>query len=272
MDRLSNPELKRSIQSVFLFLSVVLLWHIYRYVVEVSHFLPELEWGKPLGYLFYLGFYILMFSMLVVFVKVVDRSSLQAIGLRKAERWRTFVGLGVLFAFAARFIEISRLLLAGGTLMLFGYPSPALMVFFTLNTLIIGLAEEGIFRGYIQRHLTHAYGFIPGLIATSVLFGAYHLNFFRVTLADAALSILSIAPSFGMFAGYFYHRTGENLLGPVALHMFYDLFGTIASIGVDVNSQPSTLVSFTGLLQWSALILALKVWMDRKEHLSLAKE
>jgi len=75
-----------------------------------------------------------------------------------------------------------------------------------------------------------------------------------------------------MFAGYFYHRTGENLLGPVALHMFYDLFGTIASIGVDVNSQPSTLVSFTGLLQWSALILALKVWMDRKEHLSLAKE
>ena len=243
-----------------LFLLTVLLWHTYRFVVEIYPISPHLEWGTPLGYFFYLGSYVLIFVALILFVKVIDQSSLSGIGLLKATRWRTYIMFGVLFAFLARFLEILIYLIFGGTLRLHEYPPSFIILFFILDTLIVGLAEEGVFRGYIQKHLTHNYGFIQALLVSSYLFKIYHVNFFSVNLSDMALTILGIAPSFGMFAGYFYYRTGENLLGPIMLHMFYDLFGTIVPLEVEMGNLPAG----AGILKWTILILTLKILADRK--------
>ncbi len=256
--------MKGLLRCLTLFLLTVLLWHIYRFVVEVSPVSPNLKWGTPLGYIFYLGFYVLIFATLVLFVRVIDRSSLNEIGLRKAPKWKAYVLLGVLFAFLARFSEILIYLLLGGTLRFYGYPSPFIIVFFIVDTLIVGLAEEGIYRGYIQKHLTHNHGFIPALLVSTILFKIYHVNFFSVNFSDVAIISLIIPfPSFGMFAGYLYYKTRENLLGPIVLHMFYDLFGTIIPIEVETANLPAGWISILGLLRWLILMFTLKILADR---------
>jgi len=174
---------------------------------------------------------------------------------------------GVLFAFLGRFMEVLSLLFAGGILTLSGYPSPFVTLFFIVDTLVVGLAEEGVFRGYIQRHLTHSYGFIPALLFSSILFKIYHVNFFKVTFSDLP-SLFFIVPSFGVFAAYFYYRAGENLLGPVMLHMFYDLFGTIVPLEAETIHVSAELLFLLRIFQWSILMLTLKILADRN-HLFL---
>jgi len=251
---------------LLIFLLAILLWHVYRFLVDVSPVFPYLKWGTPLGYVFYLGFYVLMFGMLILFVKVIDRSSLRETGLRKASRWKLYLILGALFAFLARFSEIFIYLILGGTIRLEEYSPPFIIIFFVIDTLMVGLAEEGVFRGYIQRHLAHNHGFIKALLVSTSLFHAYHVNFYRATFSDIALTILvgPFIPGFGMFAGYLYYKTGENLLGPVTLHMFYDLFGTIVPLGVETGSLPTGSVSLLRILQWSMMLLSVKILADRQ--------
>jgi len=127
----------------------------------------------------------------------------------------------------------------------------------------VGLAEEGVFRGYIQRRMTDLWKFLPALLFTSILFRVYHKNFFTASVSDVILTILAITPSFGIFAGYFYHKSRGNLLGPIALHMFYDLFGTIVPLGIDTTEVHPAVVIVSNDLAWSALIIALKLLTDR---------
>jgi len=262
MVKVSELRLRVLLKCLALFLLTVLLWHVYRFVAEVWR-VPYLEWGTPLGFVFYLGFYILIFAMLVIFVKVIDRSSLYEIGLRKAAKWRAHLILGILFGLLAGFLELLPFLLAGATPVLRPYPSPPIIGFMIVDTLIVGLAEEGVFRGYIQRHLTNNHGFILALLISSVLFKAYHLNFFTATLSDLA-SLLLVLPSFGMFAGYFYYKAGENLLGPIVLHMFYDLFGTIVPIELEMGNLPVTLISILRIIEWFMLMLTVRILADKK--------
>jgi len=92
-----NQGFQALLKCLSLFLLTTLSWHTYRLVAEVSPAFPYLRWGTSLGYVFYLGFYVLIFATVVLFVKVIDRSSLQAIGLGKVAGWRTYVILGILF-------------------------------------------------------------------------------------------------------------------------------------------------------------------------------
>ena len=242
---------------------VVLLWHIYRFIVEVSSVFPYLKWGTPLGYVFYLGFYVLVFAALFLFVKLIDRASLYEIGLWKATRWQAYIMLGIVFAFSARFLEVLSFLFAGARITVLPYPSLPIVLFFIVDTLFVGLAEEGVFRGYIQRHLTHNHGFIKALLVSSILFKMYHLNFFEASLSDLASSFL-VLPSFGLFAGYFYYKTEENLLGTIGFHMFYDLFGTIIPLEIQTGLLSTGMVSFLRILRWLLLMLTLKILADRK--------
>lgn len=87
-------------------------------------------------------------------------------------------------------------------------------------TLLTAFAGESIFRGYIQRNLTEAYGFYPALFISSFLFS---LHAFPLPLIGSfhLISELSTAMSLflmGAFLGFFFQRT-MNLVGPVTFYM-----------------------------------------------------
>jgi len=248
---------------ISIFLLSILIWHVYRFVVTFSPYKSYFMWETLQGKLFYLVFYILMFAILVFFVRYIDHSSLKNIGLSQSARWKRHIAIGVFFAFLARFLEIGFGAVVGGVVIVYAYSSFLVIVFFVVDTFFVGLSEEGVFRGYIQGKLTGIWRFLPALLFASILFHIYHTDFFTASMTDLILKVLAVAPSFSIFAGYMYYKTRGNLLGPVALHMFYDLFGTMVPIGIDVAGVHPVMVQVSRIFMWSILIIVFKLLVDK---------
>ena len=81
-----------------------------------------------------------------------------------------------------------------------------------LLSVMAGLGEELLFRGFIQRGLENWGSLTAGLVISSVLFGLAH----AMTKAYLLLGILA-----GFFFGGIYVMTG-NLLIPMITHAVYD--------------------------------------------------
>ena len=74
----------------------------------------------------------------------------------------------------------------------------------------VGLGEELLFRGIIQRDVEEVFGWKSGLLLSSLLFGIMHLTW-RST-PEVGFTFLA-----GMLLGYIYFRT-RSLVGPIAIH------------------------------------------------------
>lgn len=248
---------------IAIFLLTITIWHVYRFTVTFSAYKSYFTWGSPQGYFFYLSFYILMFAILVFFTRYIDHSPLKGLGLTKGTRWKAQIIVGICFAFLARFLQIGLGVLIGGVFVLGTFSDLFVVSFFIVDTFVVGLSEEGVFRGYIQRRLTNIWKFLPALLITASLFSIYHINFFTASISDLVSAGLALAPSFGIFAGYLYYKSQGKLLAPIASHMFYDLFGTIVPFGINTTGVQSILVSASNILVFSILIVIVKILADK---------
>ena len=89
---------------------------------------------------------------------------------------------------------------------------------------LVGPAEELLFRGVIQALLIDAVGVVPGLVGMSVLFGLYHYpnSVDSVESTDAnALGEMAVSGAGGVVLGVLYLITG-NLLVSIAERSIYD--------------------------------------------------
>lgn len=100
-------------------------------------------------------------------------------------------------------------------------------------TLLVGPAEELLFRGLIQPLLIDGVGTVAGLILMGVLFGLYHYpnvadSPFGIDLEGAAQ--LSLSGAGGVLLGVLYVHTG-NILVPILGHSLHDtiLFAYLSS-------------------------------------------
>jgi hypothetical protein len=82
--------------------------------------------------------------------------------------------------------------------------------------LVVGPAEELLFRGAIQGLLKRAWGPWPAIVGASALFGLLHYSVGSGTVAGALAYVL-IAFLLGTVLGVLYERTG-NLVVPVFAH------------------------------------------------------
>lgn len=86
--------------------------------------------------------------------------------------------------------------------------------------LLTGLASEIVFRGYILKNLTIAYGFLPALCISSIMFTLQKLPFPSLsTLSSIEIftSIISLLLA-GIFLGLLFQRT-KTLVCPVTFHV-----------------------------------------------------
>lgn len=91
-----------------------------------------------------------------------------------------------------------------------GLANPVLVVLPV--ALAISLAEETIFRGYIQMRLTWWMGFWPGLIASSAIFTLWHTPAWLNTLPTETIWILSgLTFVQGLVLGWLMRKTGMVL-------------------------------------------------------------
>ena len=76
--------------------------------------------------------------------------------------------------------------------------------------IFVGLAEELLFRGLIQRDMTNLFGWKWGLLGASLMFAVMHLTWRSIP----ELGFTFIA---GLILGYLYYRT-RSLTAPIVAH------------------------------------------------------
>jgi membrane protease YdiL (CAAX protease family) len=100
-------------------------------------------------------------------------------------------------------------------------------IFLTLlvTVLAIGVGEELLFRGYLQRIFETRYSFQNSALMSAFLFGLLH--FLLATTSRSIyymVAILFSALVIGLMLSYTYQQTGYNLIFPIAIHGFWDFF------------------------------------------------
>lgn len=223
------------LKSILLFLCVFV-------IAQIENWIPlSLRWQEWAVIGSMAGMYLVIFLCVYVFAKT-DKISLRKLGFRKVANWKSLMLAGGLVGFVAQ-LTILLLVAAVSSIYFFeylGYSIAApLHIFIPLLLIggpVAGIVEEAAFRGYIQRTLTARQGFIKALIITSALFAVTHITFYSIYLASVqgvlgtVLSyilintLLSLFP-LGIFLGYAYQKTRQNLICPICLHTINNVFG-----------------------------------------------
>lgn len=91
----------------------------------------------------------------------------------------------------------------------------------------VAIAEEALFRGYIQSTMARVRGETAGWIGASLLFGAAHIpNAFLLPEEDRAAYLLyglPIITAAGFYMGWLYRESDYSLAPSTAVHFWYDL-------------------------------------------------
>jgi membrane protease YdiL (CAAX protease family) len=89
-----------------------------------------------------------------------------------------------------------------------------------LSILLVGPAEEFLFRGAVQGRLRRAFGPVGAIVGASLLFGSIHALAVVGTLGATLVSV-GLISIVSLVLGYVYEKTG-NLVVPALVHGFYN--------------------------------------------------
>ena len=129
--------------------------------------------------------------------------------------------LGITLYLAVRLV-IDVLYFAFGLIPIRGYDLVAFLFAFPFATFAVGIAEEGLFRGYMQTKFSSITGPWKAILLQAVLFGLWHLvwHIKPLRLGDMAIHVAATF-LFGVLAGAYFRYT-RNLTSLVLLHGLWD--------------------------------------------------
>lgn len=119
-----------------------------------------------------------------------------------------------------------------------------------VSTLLVGIAEEFTYRGYILNRLEKSIGLKKALFYSSVLFGLLHsVNFIAGPSVIATLVQVVLTTAIGYVFGVMYLKTGRNLLLVALVHGVYDfLVFNMSHLAEINNSDKKALLTIPALL------------------------
>ena len=213
------------ITSVLLFLIAFALWQIYDYIL--LYISPPIL----LIYLLFLAIPAISLAIFVLFTKLT-KSTLGKQGYKKPTILKTSkcLLLSVVFILIYLFIYLFPGISTGSFHFIGISTDPILFTHRIASAILISLATESIFRGYIFRNLVRNQGFFTSLYASSILFGLYQISIrdlTGITFEGMVIYIFTrILPAFaaGLFLGFFFYKTGWSLLGPATFRMGFQYF------------------------------------------------
>jgi membrane protease YdiL (CAAX protease family) len=98
-------------------------------------------------------------------------------------------------------------------------------LFAAMQYLIVGFAEETLFRGYVQVRWVAALGWWPGFLLASAVMSLFHLPILllaeHLTLLNALVEVIKIMP-LSLLLGYSLQKNG-NIVAPAFIHLWLNL-------------------------------------------------
>jgi membrane protease YdiL (CAAX protease family) len=102
-------------------------------------------------------------------------------------------------------------------------------LFATLQYLIVGFAEETLFRGYAQTRWAAAWGWWPGFLLASVGMVLFHAPILllaeQLSFQDMLLEVLRMLP-LSLLLGLAMHKSG-NIAAPGIIHLWLNVIQTL---------------------------------------------
>jgi len=97
-----------------------------------------------------------------------------------------------------------------------GREQPRLLLYFVVVSLLfVAPGEELIFRGLVQGLVRRAYGVVPAVVLTALVFGLVH--WIALMGTGSRVAYLAIAAALGLVLGVVYEWS-ENLVVPILVH------------------------------------------------------
>lgn len=98
---------------------------------------------------------------------------------------------------------------------------------------VVPIAEETLFRGFLQRWLVQKMGRWKGIALASALFSLFHFSTVQgIDNIELLLSLFTLA----CFLGYIYERQG-TLWAPIALHSTFNAVSVLMIVGQEWSKQ-----------------------------------
>lgn len=149
---------------------------------------------------------------------------------------------------------------------LISLPAISITIFFTV--LGIGIGEEVIYRGYIQKLVQERYSFLQATLVSSCLFGLNHF-FLGAFLPDANIIYMitwaTTATIFGISMSYVVKLTDYNLIFAICIHAFWDTVYFILQIdSFNYTTLDNMIIEIIAQIIGSVLILFLSYYIYKK--------
>jgi membrane protease YdiL (CAAX protease family) len=174
----------------------------------------------PLGTASLEGTILFLTSVAALIMARIERRKFGVYGLPVRFAFRKDFWVGTLVGFAAISICLLGIFALHGFqlagLAIHGQTIITAVAAWSVAFVIVGLAEEFAFRGYLQFTLTTGMGFWPSAVLLSLLFGLAHAS----NPGESRLGLLSVV-FFGLLFSLFLRRTG-NLWWAVGFHAGWD--------------------------------------------------
>jgi len=247
-----------------LLILIYLVWFI-RY--------PTWRWFESVEQLFLMliSSYLAVLLLSMVFLKKEARKSLSQVF--KIHGYSTVIlGTVVAFLFQAIWLLISWGI--AGEFEFISFPSLKGYESYTVQSMFFGsilylafavfgaFAEEITFRGYIQSRIASRYGCAVGIFTASLFFSLEHIHIFEISWVERFFQTQFVYVfCFGIFVGYLFFKSREDIWGVFAFHAFANIFDVLLPIRVTfvvpLGNQFVTIMSFT------LMILLLRSWFSR---------
>ena len=118
-------------------------------------------------------------------------------------------------------------------------------------------AEEVAYRGYVQTRITSRYGYVAGIILSTLFFSFEHIHIFQTSwlIQFFQTQFLHIM-LFGIFGGYLFFRGKENIWCVFSFHVLINIF----SVSVPIIVTPAFQFAYhiAEIASFTAMILLLR--------------
>lgn len=175
--------------------------------------------------------FLAMILVVVWYGKIVDTDRLIRVAVPSGRNVGLIVG-GTLVLLGGQFLinrlfQLLNLSPGSNQAVLAGAGDPIyFLVMVPISLLVVGPAEELLFRGAVQGRLRESWGVWPAIIVATILFGLVHIPAVTGGIG-AQLSYALLAGILGVLLGYLYEYT-QNIVVPAVIHGGYN--GTLFAL------------------------------------------
>jgi membrane protease YdiL (CAAX protease family) len=117
-------------------------------------------------------------------------------------------------------------------------------------------AEEVAYRGYVQTRISSRFGYVAAIVVATLFFSLEHIHIFQPSwIAKFFETQLLHVLLFGIFVGYLFFKSRENIWSVFSFHALLNIFSISVPIVVTTTFQFAN--HFAEITSFTALILLL---------------